>query len=165
MRPLPAMSERLAVVIVATIEFLFAGAYITARLTAPYVRSPSYADFDGPALARMAETYWRERFASAIPYLIDLTPTTGRQMAGSIVFDSRDRPHVLDNGDLRLSPWIDVADLKRHGALVVTPLPIPAEYRLLGNVVEDVTAFDGPTLRPSVGAPPVIYFGLVRLSK
>jgi hypothetical protein len=40
--------------------------------------------------------------------------------AGALAHYARDgRPRVLIDGDPKRSPWIDIADLKRHGAIVV----------------------------------------------
>jgi hypothetical protein len=40
--------------------------------------------------------------------------------AGNLSHYSRDgRPRVLIDGDPKRSPWIDIADLRRHGAVVV----------------------------------------------
>jgi hypothetical protein len=46
-------------------------------------------------------------------------PGAGQFSANNVAVYSPDRPHVIVNGELALSPWIDVADLERRGAVLV----------------------------------------------
>jgi 4-amino-4-deoxy-L-arabinose transferase-like glycosyltransferase len=140
---------------------MFAAAYIAGR-SLPWMDRPSYPDFDGPALARLAEQHWRSRVGGPIPYIVSFIGQRGRQAAGSIVFDSADHPKVFENADLRAAPWIDVADLARRGALVVSTVPISADRRVADQPIEDIVETERPTIRAHVRAPARIYFGIVR---
>ena len=121
----------------------------------------AYAEMDGPALAALAERYWADRRGGRIPYIVSYNGKIGFQAAGSIVFDLPYRVRALDNGDVRNAPWLDVADLRRRGALVIAARPRPDPT--IGGApvsVRDWSGFVRPT-RPGVKAPPRIYFGVI----
>jgi 4-amino-4-deoxy-L-arabinose transferase-like glycosyltransferase len=130
------------------------------RLQSP-LSTGAYAAMDGPALAALAQTYWAGHGAGRIPYIVSYDGKVAFQAAGSIVFDLPYRVRTLDSGDTRNAPWVDVADLRRRGALVVADGPNLAPT-LDGAPVEvrDLTAFVRPTL-PGVKTPPPIYFGVI----
>jgi hypothetical protein len=136
----------------------YAVRHLVASLVVP---SPGYSDFDGPALARMAERHWRNHSSRPIPYIVSFDRQRGRQAAGSIVFDSPDRPHVLENADPGLSPWIDGSDLTRRGALVVSPRPLTPADSILGRAIEHPAELDRPTVRPFARSRS-IYFGILQ---
>jgi 4-amino-4-deoxy-L-arabinose transferase-like glycosyltransferase len=136
----------------------YAARHFVASLVVP---SPGYSDFDGPALARMAEGHWRNHSVRPIPYIVSLDRQRGRQAAGSIVFDSPDRPHVLENADPRLSPWIDGSNLIRRGALVVSPRPFTPADNILGRAIEYPTELERLTVRPFARSRS-IYFGILQ---
>jgi hypothetical protein len=130
------------------------------RLQSP-LSTGAYPEMDGPALAALAERYWAGHDAGPIPYIVSYDGKIGFQAAGSIVFDLPYRVRALDGGDTRNAPWVDLADLRRRGALAVAAGPNPVAT-LDGATVEvrDLTAFVRPTL-PGVKAPPQIYFGVI----
>ena len=47
----------------------------------------------------------------------------GQFAANNVAVYSADRPHVIVNGELGLSPWIDPADLDRRGAVLLWQPP------------------------------------------
>jgi hypothetical protein len=145
----------------ATVAATLAAGFVAVRLLAPIVAaSPSYPDFDGPKLARLAERTWRP-IGGDIPYIVSFGDQRGRQAAGSILFDSSARSHVFENADHRLSPWIDVADLALRGALVVSTRPLLPNEQVAGRPIEQIAEFERPTVRARFRKPPVIYFGVV----
>lgn len=123
--------------------------------------SGAYPEMDGPALAALAERYWTEHGQGPIPYIVSYDGKIGFQAAGSIAFDLPYRARVLDGGDTRNAPWIDLADLRRRGALAVAAAP-NSNATLDGAPIatRDWTGFARPTL-PGVKAAPQIYFGVI----
>jgi 4-amino-4-deoxy-L-arabinose transferase-like glycosyltransferase len=139
--------------------------YVGLREIAP-LQSPlgtsAYAEMDGPALAELAKDYWLEHENGPIPYIVSYGGKIGFQAAGSIVFDLPYRVHALKDGLSMNAPWIDIADLRRRGALVVLGNE-PATNKSLDGVnveVSAITAFPRPTMR-GAKAPPIIYFGVI----
>ncbi|MGD1016109.1 MAG: glycosyltransferase family 39 protein [Roseiarcus sp.] len=144
----------------AALAGLFVVSYVAARELAPYLPIRlAYEQTDGPALARLAETYWAEHEAGPIPFIVSLNLQHGFQAAGSIVFDLpfRDRARVVQ-GDAYYAPWTSVDEIKRRGALVVGTDMRPGTTTL-GVEVRDVTAYPRPTLRGAKS--PMIYFGFI----
>jgi 4-amino-4-deoxy-L-arabinose transferase-like glycosyltransferase len=138
----------------------YAGLREAWRWQAP-LSTAAYPEMDGPALAALAERYWATRRDGPIPYIVSYGGKIGFQASGSIVFDLPYRVRALDNGDTRNTPWVDVADLRHRGALVVAAKPKPdATINGAPVVVRDWTGFVRPT-RQGVRAPPQIYFGVI----
>jgi hypothetical protein len=75
------------------------------------------------------------------------------QAAGSIVFDLPYRVRTLVEAAPAMSRWIDVADVKRRGALVVSAKPLHDGDRLLGVALEHVVERPRPMLRGSRSEP------------
>ena len=162
---LPFSRDRLprrALGIAGGLAVLFVASYSVLHFAKPLaVPSPGYADFDGPAFARIAEQFWRTHNTGPIPYIVSFDRQRGRQAAGSIVFDSSDRPHVFEDADRKLSPWIDLADLAHRGALVVSPRPLTSADNVAGRPISFISEFERPTIRVFSRSRP-IYFGIVR---
>jgi hypothetical protein len=90
-------------------------AYAAVEGLEPLIRDrPKATQFPGRQLAATVTQRWRERFGSALPYV-----GGGEFATNTIAVYSPDRPHVIVHADLALSPWIDPADLKRRGAVLV----------------------------------------------
>ena len=141
-----------------------AGGYVAARevwrLQTP-LSNGAYPEMDGPGLARLAEDYWAAHAAGPIPYIVSLDGKVSFQAAGSIAFDLPYRARVLKDGLSLNAPWLDVADVRRRGALVVADTPTPVEaIDGVAAPVRDLTGFTRPTLS-GVRAPPTIYFGVI----
>lgn len=81
---------------------------------------PSKTQFPGEALAQAVIAGWTARFPGA-----PLTYVAGPiYVAGNVAFHGARavppvRPHVVIDGDPGVSPWIDVKDLARRGAVLV----------------------------------------------
>ena len=124
----------------------YVGAREAWRLQSP-LSTGAYPEMDGPALAALAERYWAGHGDGPIPYIVSYDGKIGFQAAGSIVFDLPYRVRALQDGDRRNAPWVDVADLRRRGALVVAGDP-DLKATIEGEPVEvhDFTGFVRPTL-------------------
>jgi hypothetical protein len=152
---------RRAVIYAVALSLLFAVSYAARQFAPTFVSiSPSYADFDGPALERMADRYWRSQASGPIPYVVSFGNQRGRQVAGSIVFDSPHRPQVFEEANPRQSPWIDMADLARRGAIVVSTRPLTSADVVAGRPVQNIVEFERPTRRRVVKKQ-MIYFGVL----
>ena len=79
----------------------------------------------GEAMARELTDRFRAVTGRAPPYII-----SEMWLGGNISHYSRERPRVLIDGNPARGPWIDLADLRKRGALVVwTGEPvIPASF-------------------------------------
>ena len=90
-------------------------AYAASQWGEPLVRARTRAtDFPGRQFADIVTKAWRERTQSPLVY------AGGSEFAvNNVAVYSPDRPHVVVHGDPRLSPWIDMADLRKRGMLLV----------------------------------------------
>jgi hypothetical protein len=108
------------------------------------------AFFPGDRLA--AEIAQRFRAATGTPlrYVI-----ASMWVGGNIAHYAAERPRVLIDGNPRRAPWIDLADLKAHGAAVVWVVgertSVPAEYRAVAPDAQVGAPFTLPG-RNGVGA-------------
>jgi hypothetical protein len=122
----------------ATLAVLFAFpiAFAAAELGEPLIRDRSKAtQFSGQYLADTITRQWREKTGTPLAYVggavvIDHSRGFPREIRASGQFASNnvavyspDRPQVIVNGELKLSPWIDVADLNRRGAVLLWQPP------------------------------------------
>lgn len=140
-------------------------AYVLVRLLSPLNASQlSYPEMDGPALANLAQDYWQKHMQGPIPYLVSFDEQRGRQAIGSLAFDLPYRVSTLEDNDEIHSPWIDMDDLRRRGALVVGPRGIPADAKIGGLPVEYVESFSRPVVR-NAKAKHQITFGIIRPSE
>jgi hypothetical protein len=107
-------------------------AFVAAELGEPLVRDRSKAtQFAGQQLADTVTRHWRERTGTPLAYVagaivIDDSRGVPRELRGAGQFAantaavySPDRPRVIVNGELKISPWIDPADLDRRGGVVL----------------------------------------------
>lgn len=72
------------------------------------------ADFPARELAEAITQGWQRRVGAPLAYVIG-----NKWVAGNVSFFSIDHPLVLRDGSSEASPWIDMADLRRRGAVVV----------------------------------------------
>jgi hypothetical protein len=90
-------------------------AYAIVEGLEPVIRDrPKATQFPGRALADQVTRRWRDKFGTPLPYV-----GGGEFATNNIAVYSADRPHVIVHADIRISPWIDPADLKRRGAVLV----------------------------------------------
>jgi hypothetical protein len=134
--------------------------FAIAELGEPFIRDRSKAtQFPGPLLADIITRQWRERTGTPLKYVggaivINQEERGPRRLSGAGQFASNnvavfspDRPHVIVEGELAISPWIDVADLERRGAVLLWQ---PNEPGLPENVRR---AFPNAELQPPLTVP------------
>jgi hypothetical protein len=96
--------------------------YAAIELLEPLVNDRHKAAyFPGRALAETITRQWRERTGTALVYVggAEVGTGPGEIAVNNVAVYSPDHPHVIVHGDPHLSPWIDVADLDRRGAVFV----------------------------------------------
>ncbi len=114
------------IVIWGGVTAVYALAFIVHYAVLPYFDSRYRAVlFPGEAIARELTDRFRAVAGRAPPYVV-----SEMWLGGNISHYSRERPRVLIDGNPARGPWIDLADLRKRGALVVwTEEPgIPAAY-------------------------------------
>jgi hypothetical protein len=100
----------------AIVAAIYAIAFIVHHTLVPRFHGHFYAHlYPGQKIADTLTAEFHRQTGEPVRYVI------GRIWpAGNISHYAREgRPRVLIDGDPKRSPWIDIADLKRHGALVV----------------------------------------------
>ncbi len=97
--------------------------YLASELFEPFVRDRAKGtEFPGRLLADTVTRDWRTRTGTPLRYVSGAdygTTGAGEFAANNVAVYSPDRPHVLVHGDPKLSPWIDMADFERRGAVFV----------------------------------------------
>ncbi len=89
--------------------------YAVAEIGEPFVRDRPKADqFPGRLMAETLTRDWHQRYGTTLTYV-----GGSEFMANNVAVYSPDHPHVVAHGETRLSPWIDPADLRRRGAVLV----------------------------------------------
>ena len=90
-------------------------AYAAIELFEPFVRDrPKASQFPGLALAQEITRQWHARYNTPLAYVGGTEFVTN-----NLAVYSDDRPHAVVHGDPGLSPWIDMNELRRHGAVLV----------------------------------------------
>jgi hypothetical protein len=90
-------------------------AYTMIELFEPFARDrPKATQFPGRQLAEIVTREWRQATGAPLVYV-----GGGEFSANNVAVYSRDRPHVVVRGDPKLSPWVDVDDLRRRGLVLV----------------------------------------------
>ncbi|MBX9847193.1 MAG: glycosyltransferase family 39 protein [Xanthobacteraceae bacterium] len=124
----------------ATTFVAFPLAFAVDELFESFVRDRAKAtEFPGRQLAEVITRQWHERFGTPLLYVggADFGSSgVGEFPANNVAVYSSNRPHVIVHGDPQLSPWIDVADVKRRGAVFVWqqhPLPDAVASALKAN--------------------------------
>jgi 4-amino-4-deoxy-L-arabinose transferase-like glycosyltransferase len=97
--------------------------YAAVEFGEPFLRDRSKAtEFPGRAMAATITKAWRDRYNTPLVYV------TGTEFAANnVAVFSPDRPRVIVHGDLRISPWIDAADLRRRGGVLIWQGENPSE--------------------------------------
>jgi 4-amino-4-deoxy-L-arabinose transferase-like glycosyltransferase len=97
--------------------------YAGDEILEPILRDRAKAtNFPGRAVAEAITRAWREKTDTPLVYVGQIersSPGAGEFAANNVTVYSPDRPHVIVHGNPALSPWIDPADLKRRGAVLV----------------------------------------------
>jgi hypothetical protein len=89
--------------------------FVANEALAPYVtKYPKRTSFPGKSLSQHVIDTWHGRYHTPLRYVIGDMWT-----AGNVAWYADDRPHVFMEGDTHISPWIDTADLKSSGGVIV----------------------------------------------
>ncbi len=134
--------------------------FAIAELGEPFIRDRSKAtQFPGALLAELITREWRERTGTPLKYVGGAIvinqewwgprrlPGAGQFAANNVAVYSPDRPHVIVEGELAISPWINATDLERHGAVLLWQ---PNEEGLPENIRR---AFPHAELQPPLTVP------------
>jgi Dolichyl-phosphate-mannose-protein mannosyltransferase len=127
--------------------------YVGVELIEPLVRDrPKATQFPGRLLAETITRAWRERTGMPLTYVggaegVGTGP--GEFAANNIAVYSPDRPRVIVHGNPTKSPWIDMADVARRGAVLVWQ-PQPGATGLPDNLR---TTFPRAELQPPLILP------------
>jgi hypothetical protein len=144
--------------------------YGAVELFEPFVRDrPKATQFPGKLLAETITRQWREKTGTALRYVggaEEVGTGPGEFAANTIAVYSPDHPHVIVHGNPALSPWIDLADVERHGAVFVWE-PRPGDSSLPDNIratfpraeLQPPLALPRQTLRPVT--PAVVHYAFV----
>jgi hypothetical protein len=158
----PAQLRRFAAAALAVL-IAFPIGFAVAELGEPLIRSRAKAtQFAGQMLADTITRQWREKTGTPLAYVGGariIVPKAGggtREILGggqfaanNVAVYSADRPHVIVNGDLAISPWIDAADLDRRGAVLIWQ---PPDNKL--EIPENISrAFPRAELQPPLFLP------------
>jgi 4-amino-4-deoxy-L-arabinose transferase-like glycosyltransferase len=142
----------------AALAALYVVAYVGIREIAPRLGGNLlYVDSDGPALAALAERYWSQHQTGPIPYIVTFDQQGGFQVGGSIVFDLPYRIRLLPDNDPANAPWIDVADLRRRGALIVATRRLTPETRAQNAEIQDIQEFNRPMMARGAASHPIFF--------
>jgi hypothetical protein len=84
--------------------------------------------FPGDRFAAVVTETWRQETSDRLAYVVG-----DFWLAGNVIFFSPDSPRLFHNASLRYSPWIEVSDVRRRGAVLVWPaargVEMPAPLR------------------------------------
>ncbi len=90
---------------------MFGGQYL---VKTPYLRKKiSYEAFPGQVSARYLTTEWRQRYECPLKYVIG-----ERRESCNVSYYSPDHPVAFFDASVKLSQWIDPADVEREGAVL-----------------------------------------------
>ena len=99
---------------------VFAGLHIADQY---WRERPKATEFPGQALAEHVTRAWRAKTGTPLPYV------AGTEFAAnSVAVYSPDRPHVVAHGRPQISLWIDMADLRKRGVVVLWEDELPAAH-------------------------------------
>lgn len=136
---------------------IFIGTFISDH----YSRArPKATEFPGAAIARQLTREWHEKVGTPLTYV------AGTEFAAnSVAVYSPDRPHVVVHGRPQFSPWIDMADLRRRGALVLWEEGLvaarPDEWRATFGAQGEPALLDVPRATSRRTAPVRIRYWIV----
>jgi hypothetical protein len=74
--------------------------------------------FPGDRLAAVVTDTWHRETHQPLAYVVG-----DFWLAGNVIFFSADSPRLFHDASLRYSPWIEVADVRRRGAVLLWPAP------------------------------------------
>lgn len=118
--------------------------------------------YDGAAHGALVDAFWAGRGEGPLRYQVSHFGGSGdRALGSSTAFFSRHRPSVFHGADPRRSPWIDVADYRARGAVIVSEAPIPTASPIAGLCATEVERVERPILYRGY-RPAFFHLGLLR---
>lgn len=139
--------RRLRIVIVA-LAVGFALGYAAIRILSPITQAkPGYPDYDGPAMARLAEDYWASVSDRPLEAIVTQGVQKGRQLGGALAFDLGHPVTVFEEASPHLSPWTSAAEVRCTGALVASTVPLDPGTLGPDLPIEDIREVDRPLVR------------------
>lgn len=112
-------------VCLAILAAAFVVGYATIRILSPMVQAkPHYADFHGPQMAEIVETYWQGVSDRPLQAIVTQGVQKGRQLGGSLAFDLGHPVNVFEEASQHLSPWTSAKEVRCTGALVASTVPL-----------------------------------------
>jgi 4-amino-4-deoxy-L-arabinose transferase-like glycosyltransferase len=131
----------------------------------PFVRDrPKATQYPGQLLAETVTKQWRERTGAPLTYVGGSELFGAGEFAANLVaVYSPDKPHVLVHGNPEYSPWINMADLDRRGAVFVWegPAEVPDSLRRRFPRIESLQPLVLPRQTPRPRSPVTIRYAVV----
>jgi 4-amino-4-deoxy-L-arabinose transferase-like glycosyltransferase len=107
--------------------------------------APPKTAYDGAAHGALVDAFWAKRRQEPLRYQVShLGDADDRALGGSTAFFSRHRPAVFEAADPGRAPWIDLADYRRHGGVLVSGPSITPGTRVAGLCLAEVARFERP---------------------
>lgn len=95
----------------------------------PYLRKRcNHNVYPGREIAAGLTAEWHRRFDRPCPYVIGC-----RKLSCNMCYYSPDHPRAFFDHDIRQSQWIDPADIKKRGAIIVWEGPAPTYLKEYGD--------------------------------
>ena len=121
---------------------------------------PKATEFPGRAIAEQLTREWRDKTGKQLAYV------AGTEFAvNNVAVYSSDRPHVVVHGRPQISPWIDMNDLRRRGALILWEEGLPGahvdEWRARFGAQGEPSLREFPRQTPRPAAPARIRYWIV----
>ncbi len=121
--------------------------------------------FPGREMARIITERWHRRFGTPLHYAAGapLPGGMGEFAPNNLAVYSKDHPHVIVHGDPNLSPWIDMADVRRRGAVLLWqgPATMPASLAARFPRAQMQPALTLPQLTLVPNSPVVVQYAIL----
>jgi hypothetical protein len=123
--------------------------YVGVEIGEPFLRDrPKATQFPGQLLADIVTHEWHKRYGTPLVYV------SGSEFGSyTVAVYSPDRPHVIVHGELKLSPWINADDLRRHGAVLVWDIVGDFETFKASIIAGFTPAFGNIEFEPMLALP------------
>ena len=157
---------RLFTAVFAVVFVVFPLAYAADELFEPLLKDRQKAThFPGRAMAEIVTRRWHEATGTPLRYVggAPLPGGEGEFAANNLAVYSPDHPHVIVHGDPGLSPWIDMDDVERRGAVLIWqgPPDMPAALRTRFPRAQTQAPLVLPQLTLAPNSPAVVHYGML----
>jgi Dolichyl-phosphate-mannose-protein mannosyltransferase len=141
-------------------------AYAADELLEPLLKDRQKAThFPGRQMAAVLTKRWHDATETRLRYVggAPLSGGAGEFAANNLAVYSPDHPHVIVHGDPVLSPWIDMADVARHGALLIWqgPASMPPALRARFPRAAATAALTLPQITLAPNSPAVVHYAIL----